>query len=218
MKIYTVVSNLIVAVLCLTIGFFEGEKVEQEKNKEKWDFYKTIIKENDDAMYLETIHNSSDSMGMFCLSFLEASINEKPSAYRDAYEYSDIFDSKTISLKCLQKGVELNDPRCLIKNAWLYKKKGMLDSSIVMMKRSENKKIEDTLVYIEQKGGKTVTGRIANILELSSFPGLFRHTYEFETNGDIYKGFMWDDKSKAIGDTIKIFYDSINPKTNIPIM
>lgn len=218
MKIYTVVSNLIVAVLCLNIGFYAGERKEQKKNKEKWDFYKTIIKENDDAMYLETIHNSSDSMGMFCLSFLEASINEKPSAYRDAYEYSDIFDSKTISLKCLQKGVELNDPRCLIKNAWLYKKKGMLDSSIVMMKRSENKKIEDTLVYIEQKGGKTVTGRIATIIELRPFPGLFRHTYEFENKGDIYNGFMWDDKAKTIGDTIKIFYDSINPKTNIPIM
>lgn len=221
----TVINNMVVGILCMAIGFYAGGRMEQKKDSEKWEFYKTIIRADDDTRYMETIrnssetiHNSSDSIGMFCLAFLEASINEKPSAYYDAYEYSDIFGLKTISLKCLQKGAEYDDPRCLVKYADLYKEIGKVDSSIVMMKRYGNKKKKDTMVYIRQKGGKMVIGKIANVKDLPPYPGLFLYIYEFEINGDIFRGRLLDDKSRAIGDTIKIFYDSISPNTNTPIM
>ena len=221
----TVINSMVVGILCISIGFYAGGRVEQKINNEKWEFYKTIIRADDDTRYLETIRNSSeaiqnssDSIGMFCLAFLEASINEKPSAYYDAYEYSDIFGFKTISLKCLQKGVEYDDPRCLVEYAYLYKEIGKIDSSVVMLKRYGNKKTKDAMVDIRQKGGKMVIGKIANVKEYPPYPGLFIYTYEFEINGDIFRGRLLDDKSRIIGDTIKIIYDSISPNTNTPIM
>lgn len=227
MKKKLVVNNFVVVVFSMAVGLYAGGRIQQKKDNEKWDFIKTIIRLDDDDIYLRTIidfesseniHNGSDSTCMFFLSFLEACVNENPNAYREAYEYSDIFGSKRISLKCLQIGAEHDDPRCLSTYAALYKETGHLDSSIVMLKKRQNIIYKDTLDYIEQRGGKTVIGTITNVRELSAYTGFYIFLYEFKNNSETFEDtFLWDD-SFAIGDTIKISYDSINPRSSVPVI